>query len=98
VPFGPHGAIHLNMDEEFHHNRITIIGSQASAYWRNPDRDHPRWTPARAFAATIDCFRRGLLTGAPIVTPIVPFADAVPALEAAFTDPSRAIKLGVKMN
>jgi threonine dehydrogenase-like Zn-dependent dehydrogenase len=97
VPFGPHGAVHLNMDEEFHHNRITIIGSQASAYWRNPDRDHPRWTAERAFAATIDCFRRGLLTGAPIVTPIVPFADAIPALEAAFTDPGRAIKLGVRI-
>ena len=42
VPFGPKDASTLQLDEEFHLNRPTIIGSQA--VWRNPDRSYPLWT------------------------------------------------------
>ncbi len=96
VPFGPNGAIHLHMDEEFHHNRPTMIGSQISNYWGNPSRDHPLWDADRAFLATIELFRRGLLSGDRIVTPIVSFGDAVDALTDAFHHPERAIKLGIR--
>ena len=95
VPFGPQGAVDLRMDEEFHHNRPTIIGSQAWKGWGNPDRDFPRWDHDRAYAATIDLFARGLVHGEGIVTPIVPFDDLLEPLTAAFHQPESAIKLGV---
>ena len=57
VPYGPKNASALQLDEEFHVNRPTIIGSQA--VWRNPDRSHPLWDEERARRAAIDLFRRG---------------------------------------
>jgi threonine dehydrogenase-like Zn-dependent dehydrogenase len=94
VPWGPKDASPLHLDEEFHHNRPTIVGSQA--VWDNPDRSHPLWDEERARVAAIDLFRRGLITGEGLVTPIVPFDAAAQALEENFHDPSRAIKLGVE--
>jgi threonine dehydrogenase-like Zn-dependent dehydrogenase len=97
VAFGPHDNSHLHLDEEFHHNRPTIIGSQAWSGWENPDRSHPLWTHERAYDATIDLFRRGLLTGVGVVTPIVPIADAPEALTALLSVPETTIKLGVSI-
>jgi len=93
VPWGPKDASALHLDEEFHLNRPTIIGSQA--VWANPDRAHPLWTEERARLAAIDLFRRGLITGAGLVTPIVPFAEADRALAEAFAAPDQGIKVGV---
>ncbi|MCA1595343.1 MAG: zinc-binding alcohol dehydrogenase [Chloroflexi bacterium] len=93
VPWGPKDASPLHLDEEFHLNRPTIIGSQA--VWGNPDRSHPLWNEERARLAAIDLLRRGLITGDGIVTPIVPFSEATDALAAIFSAPERTIKVGV---
>jgi threonine dehydrogenase-like Zn-dependent dehydrogenase len=93
VPWGPRDAAALRLDQEFHLNRPTIIGSQA--VWENPDRDHPRWTERRARLAVIDLFRREVLTGEEIVTPIVRFDRAADALAETLQHPERGIKLGV---
>jgi len=93
VPWGPRDAAALRLDEEFHLNRPTIIGSQA--VWDNPDRSHPLWDEARARQAAIQLFRDGLVTGKGIVTPIVPFAEAAQSLGDVFTAPERGIKVGV---
>nr|MDQ2733348.1 zinc-binding alcohol dehydrogenase [Armatimonadota bacterium] len=69
VPWGPKDASSLRLDEEFHLNRPTIIGSQA--VWDNPDRSHPLWTESRARQAAIELFKAGLITGRGIITPIV---------------------------
>ena len=95
VAFGPHDNSHLHLDEEFHHNRPTLIGSQAWSGWENPDRDHPLWTHQRAYDATIDLFRRGLITGEGLVTPIVSITEAPQALIALLAAPETTIKLGV---
>ena len=95
VPWGPKEARDLHLDEEFHLNRITIVGSQA--VWGNPDRDHPRWTEARARATVADLFRSGAITADGIVTPIVPFAEALAALVEVFQRPAGVIKLGVRV-
>jgi len=94
VPFGPKDASTLHLDEEFHVNRPTIIGSQA--VWRNPDRSHPLWDEERARGTAIDLFRRGLVTSEGIVTPIVGFTDAAQALAHGLAAPDRAIKIGVR--
>jgi threonine dehydrogenase-like Zn-dependent dehydrogenase len=97
VPWGPKDAAALRLDEEFHLNRPTLIGSQAWEGWGNPDRDHPLWTAGRARAAVADLFRRGLLTGAGLVTPIVDFDDAPEALKAILAAPESTIKIGVRV-
>lgn len=94
VPYGPKDASTLHLDEEFHVNRPTIIGSQA--VWRNPDRSYPLWDEERARVTAIDLFRRGMVTSKGIVTPIVGFRDAAQALTEGLADPDRAIKIGVR--
>ena len=94
VPYGPKNASALQLDEEFHLNRPTIIGSQA--VWRNPDRSHPLWDEERARRAAIDLFRRGMVSSEGIVTPVVDFRDAAQALADGLADADRAIKIGVR--
>jgi threonine dehydrogenase-like Zn-dependent dehydrogenase len=96
VPWGPKDCAPLHLDEEFHLNRPTLIGSQAWSGWGNPDRDYPLWNWERAFAATIELFRAGLVTGSGMVTPISHFEDAPEMLARAFAHPETAIKAGIR--
>ena len=84
----------LYLGEEFHVNRPTIVASQA--VWGNPDRDHPRWTEARAREACADLFARGRLTSAGVLDPVVALEEAPAVLEAAMRDPGRVLKVGVR--
>lgn len=97
VPWGPHEATGLHLDEEFHLNRPTIVGSQAWEGWGNPDRSHPLWTPKRAFEATIALFRKGVLSGKGVVTPVLGFADAPAVLGELFHHPEQTIKIGIQL-
>jgi threonine dehydrogenase-like Zn-dependent dehydrogenase len=97
VPWGPKDASQLHLDEEWHLNRPTLVGSQAWEGWGSPDRSYPLWTHQRAYEAAIDLLRRGLITGKGVVTPIVPFADAPEALAAIFSAPETTIKVGVSI-
>lgn len=96
VPWGPANCSDLRLNEEFHLNRISMIGSQAWAGWGNADRDFPRWTHERAFEAAIQLFRDGTITGEGIVAPIVPFADCPDALRMIFENPEETVKVGVR--
>jgi threonine dehydrogenase-like Zn-dependent dehydrogenase len=93
VPWGPKDASPLHLDEEFHLNRPTIVGSQA--VWDNPDRSHPLWTEQRARDVATHLLRSGLITGQGIVMPIVTFAEAPEALTNVFAQPQHSIKVGV---
>lgn len=95
VPWGPKDGAALHLDEEFHLNRPTLIGSQA--VWGNADRSHPLWTEERARLGAIELLRSGKITGEGIVTPIVAFDEAAQVLAELLHDPSRAIKVGVRV-
>ncbi len=95
VPWGPHDCTALHLDEEFHLNRPTIVGSQAWSGWGCADRSYPLWTHERAFEATIELFRAGLIAGNPVVDPIVPFDKAPEALADIVRAPERTVKVGV---
>jgi len=96
VPWGPANATDLHLDEEFHHNRPTLIGSQAWEGWANPDRSYPLWTHQRAYDAAIKLFRDNKITGAGLITPIVPFVQAAEILGQVFNKPESTIKIGVQ--
>lgn len=98
VPWGPKDATHLHLDEEFHLNRPTLIGSQAWSGWGNPDRGYPLWTWERAYSATIELFRSRLVTGQEMVTPVADFDDAPEVLADAFARPETSIKAGVRFS
>jgi threonine dehydrogenase-like Zn-dependent dehydrogenase len=95
VPWGPKEATELHLNEEFHLNRPTLVGSQCWEGWENPDRAHPLWDTHRAFQVAIQLLRAGRITGKGVVTPIVPFAEAAETLPAIFTKPEANIKIGV---
>ena len=95
VPWGPKSCADLHLDEEWHLNRPTLVGSQCWEGWGNPDRSYPLWDGPRQRAAVRDLFERGLLTGEGTVSPVVPFADAAAALAEIFRSPERVIKVGV---
>ena len=96
VPWGPKDASALKLGEEFHHNRPTLVGSQAWVGWGNADRSYPLWDHERAYQATIQLFRDHKLTGEGIVTPIIPFDQAPEILPTIFTAPEKSIKIGVR--
>jgi threonine dehydrogenase-like Zn-dependent dehydrogenase len=95
VPWGPKDCSDLHLDEEFHLNRPTLVGSQAWEGWGDADRSYPLWDHARAYQATIDLFREGLITGRGVITPIVDFEQAPQALVAIRAAPETTIKFGV---
>ncbi len=97
VPWGPHDNSHLHLDEEFHLNRPTLVGSQAWEGWGNHDRDFPLWDWERAYQTTIELFRAGLLSGEGVITPIVSFDEAPAALVAIRDAPQTTIKFGVRV-
>lgn len=97
VPWGPKHCADLHLDEEWHLNRPTLVGSQCWEGWGNPDRSYPLWDGPRQRAAVRDLFERGLLTGEGVVTPVVPFAAADAALADIFQAPERTIKVGVTL-
>ena len=98
VPWGPHDNAHLHLDEEFHLNRPTLVGSQAWEGWGNADRSYPLWTHERAYQATIELFRAKRITGEGVITPIVSFVDAPQALIAIRDNPASTIKFGVRLS
>lgn len=95
VPWGPKDASQLHLNEEFHHNRPTLVGSQAWEGWANPDRSYPLWDWERAYQAAIALFAGGKISGKEIVTPILPFEEAPAFLPTIFSQPQHSIKLGV---
>jgi threonine dehydrogenase-like Zn-dependent dehydrogenase len=97
VPWGPKDCAHLHLDQEFHLNRPTLVASQAWVGWGCADRDYPLWDHARAFSATQELLRAGLITGDGLITPIVSFEEAPAALLRIFKQPETTIKVGVTL-
>lgn len=81
--------IFLNkLGEEFHHNRIRIISSQAAGV--NPDLS-PRWTMERKIRAAFDLLPSLKLKG--MITHIFSFKDAPKAYGLVDKHPERVIQV-----
>jgi threonine dehydrogenase-like Zn-dependent dehydrogenase len=97
VGWGSGTGAGLYLGEEFHVNRPTIVASQASSYWGNPDRDHPLWDERRAQEACAELFRRGKLSPQGILDPVVDLDEAPEVLQAVRHDPERVLKIGIRL-
>jgi threonine dehydrogenase-like Zn-dependent dehydrogenase len=98
VGWGSGTGAGLYLGEEFHVNRPTIVASQASSHWGNPDRDHPLWDERRAQEACAELFRRGKLSPQGILDPIVSLDEAPEVLQAVRPDPGRVLKIGIRLD
>ena len=87
------GAAALDLGEEWHFNRQTMVsGARLESV---PYRDHPRWDPARIERTVMDLFQRGELTVAGMLNPRVQIAEAAEAYRLIDEHPEACVKLGV---
>lgn len=83
----------LFLGHEAHRNRPVLVFPRAES---EPHYDHPRWDQRRQADTAWDLLASGRLDCAPIVQPVVPFAEVVAAYRAIDEHPERSIKLGVR--
>ncbi len=88
-------AAGLHLGDEFHVNRIKLVSARAQSL---PLRDAPGWTLDRIVRVTLDWLATGRLRADCIITPIVPFSDAVEAYRAIDEHPEQSIKLGLRFS
>jgi threonine dehydrogenase-like Zn-dependent dehydrogenase len=68
----------LRLGEEWHHNRLTLVGSMSG--WGAPHRE-PGWDRRRLRATALDLLASGRLEADALVTHRIPFAQAAEAYE-----------------
>lgn len=83
----------LNLGEEFHINRITLVSARAQSL---PLRDAPGSDLARLVDISLKWLADGRLKANGIVTPVVDFADSAEAYREIDEHPERSIKLGIR--
>jgi threonine dehydrogenase-like Zn-dependent dehydrogenase len=90
-----HGpAADLNLGEEWHFNRHTLVsGARLESA---PYRDHPRWQPARVEKTVLGLFEKGKLTVEGMLHPRVPIRQAAEAYRLIDEHPERCVKLAVE--
>jgi len=82
----------LDFGREAHFNRPKLIFTRAES---EPHDDHPRWNNRRQADAAWEILAAGKVNCAPIVSPIVPFAESAEAYREIDEHPERSVKLGV---
>ena len=79
----------LLLGEEFHHNRINIVGSQI--FGVNPELNY-RWDASRLATTFMALVADGRLDLRPLITHVAPFAEAATLFELLDTRPSEALQ------
>lgn len=68
------GASALNLGEEWHHNRVTMVSSTRA--WGNPHRDYPLWSRPRLRETVIDLLASRRLSVEGLLTHTIPYEKA----------------------
>lgn len=89
-----HGeASGLNLGEEFHFNRLTLVsGARVES---EPYREHPLWNRERVYSTAIELFIKKKLSVQGIINPVVKFSQVIEAYKMIDERPWECIKLGV---
>ena len=83
-------GVPLRLGEEFHHNRVAIVGSQISGV--APQLRH-RWDELRMSKTALHLAAEGQLALAPLITHVLPDSDAPAAFEMLDRDPGAALQV-----
>jgi len=87
------GAEELQLGEEWHFNRQTLVsGARLESV---PYRDHPRWDPPRIERTVLSLFAQRKLTTEGMLRPRVSIAQAVEAYRLIDEHPEECVKLAV---
>lgn len=95
VSFYGRDAAGLLLGDEFHINQLTMLSVRAESL---PMRDAPAWTLDRLVRLGMDWLQSGRIRTDGLLSPIVPFADAVEAYRAIDEHPEQSIKLGIRFS
>jgi 2-desacetyl-2-hydroxyethyl bacteriochlorophyllide A dehydrogenase len=80
----------LFLGEEFHHNRINVVCSQI--YGVNPDLTY-RWNTERLIRTVMNLQAEGVLNLRPVITHVLPFAEAAEAFRICDLEPQTALQV-----
>lgn len=83
-------ATALRLGEEFHHNRVSVVGSQISGV--APHLQH-RWDELRMSETTLELARHGRLRLRELVSHVLPSHDAPEAFHLLDTSPHEALQI-----
>jgi 2-desacetyl-2-hydroxyethyl bacteriochlorophyllide A dehydrogenase len=83
-------ATPVRLGEEFHHNRITVVGSQISGV--APHLQH-RWNEVRMSTAVLDLEGQGRLALRELISHLVPADEAPSAFKMLDVDPQSALQV-----
>ena len=86
----------LILGEEFFHNRITLLASLPALAWNNPVRGKQALYAKDLQEIAARDFCSGTITVAGLFNPVVPFRDAVAAVELVAAEPQRVVKVLLK--
>ena len=80
----------LFLGEEFHHNRVNIVGSQISG--TDPELTY-RWNRLRLIQTFMSLQADGLINLKPIISHVIPFEDAAEAFRILDEEPENALQI-----
>jgi 2-desacetyl-2-hydroxyethyl bacteriochlorophyllide A dehydrogenase len=80
----------LRLGEEFHHNRLTLVGSMSG--WDAPHRE-PGWNRRRLRTTALDLLARGRLDVDALITHRIPFERAADAYELIDRRPDETLRV-----
>jgi threonine dehydrogenase-like Zn-dependent dehydrogenase len=95
VSFYGRDAAGLLLGDEFHINQLTLLSVRAESL---PMRDAPAWTLERVVRLGLEWLQAGKIRTDGILSPVVPFEDAVEAYRAIDEHPEQSIKLGIRFS
>lgn len=85
----------LNLGEEFFHNRITLLASLPAHSWSNPVRGAVPLLAADLQRQAAEDLLAGKIDARAIIDPVMPFRDAVQAVQHIADDPGHVLKLAL---
>ena len=93
VSFYGRDATGLLLGDEFHINQLTLLSVRAESL---PMRDAPGWSLERMVDVSLGWLRSGTIRTYGILSPVIPFDDAVEGYRAIDEHPDQSIKLGIR--
>ncbi|MEZ4766999.1 MAG: zinc-binding alcohol dehydrogenase [Caldilineales bacterium] len=85
------GGTALQLGEEWHHNRVTMVSSMA--VWNNPHRGYPLWDRERINDVVTELLASGRLRTNGLISHRIPFERAAEAYELIDQHPEQVLKV-----